>query len=66
MELLGSTLNKIIRNQDTFFVVIMNNRLKIIRAHDAPLYDMGGFFPKKVSREGTKTFLGKEIMGRLL
>ena len=23
------------------------------------------FFQKKVSREGTKTFLGKEIMGKL-
>ena len=41
------TLNKIIRNQDTFFVVIMNNCLKIISAHGAPLYGMGGFFRKR-------------------
>ena len=65
MELLVSTLNKTIKNQDTFFIVTMNNCLKIISAHDAPLYDIGGFFPKKVSREGTKPFLGKKIMGRL-
>ena len=44
LELLVSTLNKIIRNQDTFFVVIMNNCLKVISAHGAPLYGMGGFF----------------------
>ena len=31
------TLNKIIRNQGTYFVVIMNNRLKIISVHGAPL-----------------------------
>ena len=36
-ELLIPTLNKIIRNQDTYFVVIMNNRLKIISVHGAPL-----------------------------
>ena len=47
VELLVSLLNKIIRNQDTFFVVIMNNRLKIISAHGAPLCGMGGFFPEK-------------------
>ena len=33
VELLIPTLNKIIRNQDTYFVVIMNNRLKIISVH---------------------------------
>ena len=37
VELLIPTLNKIIRNQDTYFVVIMNNRLKIISVHGAPL-----------------------------
>ena len=31
------TLNKIIRNQGTYFVVIMNNRLKIISVLVAPL-----------------------------
>ena len=31
------TLNKIIRNQGTYFVVIMNNRLKIISVHGALL-----------------------------
>ena len=31
------TLNKVIRNQGTYFVVIMNNRLKIINVHGAPL-----------------------------
>ena len=35
VELLIPTLNKIIRNQD--FVVGMNNRLKIISVHGAPL-----------------------------
>ena len=37
VELLIPTLNKIIRNQDTYFVVIMNNRLKIISVHGATL-----------------------------
>ena len=37
MELLIPTLNKIIRNQDTYFVVIMNNRLKTISVHGASL-----------------------------
>ena len=37
VELLIPTLNKIIRNQGTCFVVIMNNRLKIISVHGAPL-----------------------------
>ena len=36
VELLIPTLNKIIRNQDTYFVIIMNNRLKIITVHGAP------------------------------
>ena len=30
------TLNKIIRNQGTYFVVIMNNRFKIINVLGAP------------------------------
>ena len=33
VELLIPTLNKIIRNQNTYFVVIMNNHLKIISVH---------------------------------
>ena len=37
VELLIPTLNKIIRNQGTYFVVIMNNRLKLISVHDALL-----------------------------
>ena len=38
VELLIPTLNKIIRNQVTGFVVIMNNHLKIIiSVHGAPL-----------------------------
>ena len=37
VELLIPTLNKIIRNQDTYFVIIMNNRLKIISVYGAPL-----------------------------
>ena len=37
VELLIPTLNKIIRNQGTYFVVIMNNRLKIISVLVAPL-----------------------------
>ena len=37
VELLIPTLNKIIRNQGTYFVVIMNNRLKTIRVRGAPL-----------------------------
>ena len=41
------TLNKIIRNQGTYFVVIMKNRFKIISVLGAPLYSMIGFFPKK-------------------
>ena len=37
VELLIPTLNNIIRNQGTYFVVIMNDRLKIISVHAAPL-----------------------------
>ena len=37
VELLIPTLNTIIRNQDTYFVVIMSNRLKIISVSGAPL-----------------------------
>ena len=54
------TLNKIIRNQGSYFVVTMNNRLKIISVLGAPLKSMRGFFPKKASHERTKGFLGKK------
>ena len=37
LELLMPTLNKIIRNQGTYFNVIMNNRLKTISVYGAPL-----------------------------
>ena len=37
VELLIPTLNKIIRNQGTYFVVIMNNHLKIMNVRCAPL-----------------------------
>ena len=37
VELLITTLNKIIRNQGTYFVAIMNNCLKIISVRGAPL-----------------------------
>ena len=37
VKLLIPTLNKIIRGQGTYFVVIMNNRHKIISIHGAPL-----------------------------
>ena len=54
------TLNKIIRNQGTYFIVIMNNRLKIISVFGTPLKSMGGFFPKrKASYERTKRFFGQ-------
>ena len=36
MELLLPTLKKIIRNQSTYFVVIMNNHLKIMSVCGAP------------------------------
>ena len=37
VELLIPTSNKIFWNQGTYFVVIMNNLLKIISVHGAPL-----------------------------
>ena len=37
VELLIPTLNKIVRNQEIYFVVIVNNHLKIISVHGAPL-----------------------------
>ena len=37
VELLIPILNKIIRSQGTYFLVIINNRLEIISVHGAPL-----------------------------
>ena len=54
------TLNKIIRNQGTYFVVIMNNRLKIISLLVLPSKVREDVFQKKASHERTKTFLGKK------
>ena len=47
VELLIPTLNKIIRNQGTYFVVITNNRLKII---SVPMW----CFPLKYGRVFSK------------
>ena len=49
VELLIPTLNKILRNPDTYSVVFMNNRLKIISGsvHGAPLTVWEDFFQKK-------------------
>ena len=46
-KLLVPILNKIIRNQGTYFVVIMNNPLKIISVHGASLLKYGKIFSKK-------------------
>ena len=59
VELLIPTLNNIIRNQDTYFFVIMNNYLKIISVHGAPTKVWEDFLQKKASHEGTKTFWSK-------
>ena len=62
-----TALNKIIRNQGSYFVVTMNNDLKIICVLGAPLKSMEGFFQKKKKKpfnhDRTKTFLAKKIMG---
>ena len=60
------TLNKIIRNQGTYFVVVMNNRLKIISVLGVPLLSMGAFFRKKASHERAKAFLGKKNYGEVV
>ena len=57
------TLSKVIRNQGTYFVVIMNNHLKIISVLCA-LLSMGGFFPKKsFSWEDKNLFGQKKLWG---
>ena len=57
-ELLIPTLNNVIRNQGTYFIVIMNNRLKINEYKWCSLY-MGGFFPKKNFSWGDRKFFGQ-------
>ena len=47
VELLIPTLNKIIRNQNTYFVVTMNNRLKITSVHMVLPLKYGRIFCKK-------------------
>ena len=59
VELLIQILNKIIRNQSAYFVIIMNNRLEITSVHGAPLESMGEFKKKK------KLLMGKKIMRSL-
>ena len=63
VELLIPTLNKIIRNQGTYFVVIMNNRLKIIsvRGAPAPLKYGRNFFQKQLLLKGQKLFWAKKL-----
>ena len=39
------TLNKILKNQGTYFVVIMNNRLNLIMVLPSKVWE--NFFPKK-------------------
>ena len=66
VELLIPTLNKIIRSQDIYFVVIINNRLKIISVHGTPLWSIGGFFPKKSFSWGDKRFFGQKKYGEVV
>ena len=60
VELLIPTLNKILRNPDTYSVVFMNNRLKIISGsvHGAPLTVWEDFFQKKSFSWGDKKIFG--------
>ena len=60
-ELLIPILNKIIRNQNTHFFVIMNNRLKIISAYTwyYPLKYGRIFSNKKLLMRGQKLFWAK-------
>ena len=48
------------------FVVIMNNRLRIVSVHGAPSKVWEDFFQKTSSHhEGTKMFLGKKNYGEV-
>ena len=61
-KLLIPILNNIIRNQGTYFVVIMGNHLKIISAHGASLLKYGKIFSKKkLFMRGLKHFWGKKL-----
>ena len=64
VELLIPTLNKIIRDKGIYFIVIMNNGLKIISVYGAPLKSTRGFFPKKASWRD-KTFSGQKNYGEV-
>ena len=64
-KLLIPILNKIIGNQDTYFVLIMSNHLKIISVHGTPLYSIRVFFPKKKKLlMGAQKFLGAKNLWR--
>ena len=54
------TLNNIIRNQGSYFVVIINSRLKLMSA-----LGYGRVFSKKLLMRGQKLFWAKKIIGRL-
>ena len=50
------TLNRVIRNQGTCFVVTMNNRLKISNNQMLPSKVRDEFFKKKIFMRGQKLF----------
>ena len=60
------TLNKIIRNQGTYFIVIMNNRLKIISVLGAPLKVWEHLFQRKSFSWEEKNFFGKKNYGKVV
>ena len=63
VELLIPTLNKIVMNQDTYFVIIMNNRLKIM----LPSKAWEDFFQKKKSFSwGNKNLFGQNNYGEVV
>ena len=59
------TLNKIIRNEGSYFVVTMNNRLKIMCTWCSPLKYGRIFSKKKLLMRGQKVFWAKKVMKRL-
>ena len=61
VELLIPTLNTIIRNQDTYFFAIMNNRLKIIMV--LPLKHVKIFSKKELLMRGQRLFWAKKLWG---
>ena len=63
VELLILTLNQIIRNEDAYFVVIMNNRLKIISVRCSHLRYRRIFSKIKLLMRGQKLFLPKKLWG---